>query len=403
MADFPTGYFAPRTTENLPGTSYDATQTKIQYAEDYSLPAAEILAIETALGLNPQGAYDTVSARIAALEAGGVAVWGGITGTLSDQTDLQDALDALGLAIGNPISSGSQGDILFVDADGKLGQSSGLQWNDESSFLGVGGPAGYPLHVYGLQNNDSGFLEQSRGVGTWSEICAALGVPDNLRTLILSGDIECDDMKLVNVNAGKAMYFSESTSLYAYYDGALFLVGPSYGSEDDSFLSDEGNLLGDYSGQGTYLGQTINVATTEIGNIPLATVLGFGNDANTSDITNLGTLSSEGGAGNLGYASNGFTNLFIEHIFDPAGNTSVETNTRQLLNGTFATIDWNNLLLSADDGAGAAASALGWSDKNNLQIYSGDAGNMPVDAVSIQKFIQVLDSAGTVFFLPLYQ
>ena len=76
MADFPTAIFTPRTTANLPGITYDPTKTKVGFAEDYSLPAAEIVAIETVLGLNPEGGSATVAARIAAVEArptGGMA------------------------------------------------------------------------------------------------------------------------------------------------------------------------------------------------------------------------------------------------------------------------------------------------------------------------------------------
>lgn len=70
MADFPASIFEPRTTENQPGITYDPTKTKIQFAEDYSLPAAEVAAIESTLGINPQGAYATVAAWLAALQAG---------------------------------------------------------------------------------------------------------------------------------------------------------------------------------------------------------------------------------------------------------------------------------------------------------------------------------------------
>lgn len=76
MADFPAAIFSPRTTENLAGITYDAAKTKDVFAEDYSLPAAEIAAIETTLGVNPQGSEATVSARIVALESrpqGGMA------------------------------------------------------------------------------------------------------------------------------------------------------------------------------------------------------------------------------------------------------------------------------------------------------------------------------------------
>jgi len=76
MAAFPVSIFVPRTTANQTDVTYDPTKTHEVYAEDYSLPAAEIVAIETILGVEPQGASATVSARIAALESrptGGMA------------------------------------------------------------------------------------------------------------------------------------------------------------------------------------------------------------------------------------------------------------------------------------------------------------------------------------------
>lgn len=74
MAIYPAGIFTPRTTENLPGVVYDETKTKTGFAEDYSLPAAEIKAIEETLGTNPQGDENTVSDRIAAIEEKAAAI-----------------------------------------------------------------------------------------------------------------------------------------------------------------------------------------------------------------------------------------------------------------------------------------------------------------------------------------
>lgn len=92
MADFPTTIFTPRTTANQPGISYDPTKTKIQFAEDYSLPAAEIAAIETILGTNPQGAYATVKAWLTALSAGGSVGVGNLYHLTSDLTIPTNAL-----------------------------------------------------------------------------------------------------------------------------------------------------------------------------------------------------------------------------------------------------------------------------------------------------------------------
>lgn len=51
MADFPTSIYSERDTENLPGIIYDPTNKRDLYSEDFQHHAAEIVAIETALGV----------------------------------------------------------------------------------------------------------------------------------------------------------------------------------------------------------------------------------------------------------------------------------------------------------------------------------------------------------------
>ena len=93
MADFPNTIYEQRELENLPGIVFDALQPRNLFAEDILNLANEIIAIETVLGIEPAGEYETVKEWLEALSEGGGAVWGGITGTLSAQTDLQSALD----------------------------------------------------------------------------------------------------------------------------------------------------------------------------------------------------------------------------------------------------------------------------------------------------------------------
>ena len=109
MATFPTGIFVPRTTANLPGVPYDPTQTKEVYAEDYSLPAAEIVEIETILGTNPQGAYATVKAWLTALAA---VCANFVSATSINPGHLHSKLVA---------SDGSPNPALSVDASGNVG------------------------------------------------------------------------------------------------------------------------------------------------------------------------------------------------------------------------------------------------------------------------------------------
>jgi hypothetical protein len=100
MADFPNAIFEPRTTENKDDAPYVPEETTKAFAEDYSLPAAEIVAIEETLGINPEGEFETVGERIEALEDAPGPEWGGIGGSLSAQTDLVEALAGKENALG---------------------------------------------------------------------------------------------------------------------------------------------------------------------------------------------------------------------------------------------------------------------------------------------------------------
>ena len=71
MGDFPGENSTFRELENRSGVSFVAEKLNVLYAEDWNYLCGEILAIETVLGTDVAGEYDTVSERIAALEGGG--------------------------------------------------------------------------------------------------------------------------------------------------------------------------------------------------------------------------------------------------------------------------------------------------------------------------------------------
>src|ERR1051326_2810241 len=78
---------------------------------------------------------------------GGSAAWGDLTGTLSDQSDLKSALDAklASYGIGDAVTSGTAGSVLFVDGSGELAQSpTGLAWDDTHTQLALGKTADTP-------------------------------------------------------------------------------------------------------------------------------------------------------------------------------------------------------------------------------------------------------------------
>lgn len=69
MADYPGSIYDQRTITNYPGIIYDPDNETRMYAEDLRFLGDEITAIETTLGLNPQGVRASVAARLDAIEA----------------------------------------------------------------------------------------------------------------------------------------------------------------------------------------------------------------------------------------------------------------------------------------------------------------------------------------------
>jgi len=63
-ASYPGAIAAPRTVQNKTGVTYDATKTKILYAEDVNNANAEIVAVETELGTLPKGTKADVKTRL---------------------------------------------------------------------------------------------------------------------------------------------------------------------------------------------------------------------------------------------------------------------------------------------------------------------------------------------------
>lgn len=68
MATYPTNIYEGRTVENLPGIVYDPNDLKTLFAEDINNLNNEVEAVETELGTNPSGDFDTVAERLDDIE-----------------------------------------------------------------------------------------------------------------------------------------------------------------------------------------------------------------------------------------------------------------------------------------------------------------------------------------------
>lgn len=69
MSEYPNNIFSQREIENVPGQTYDSTKKTRIYAEDLTALGAEVNAIETTLGTNPEGSSETVKERLENIEA----------------------------------------------------------------------------------------------------------------------------------------------------------------------------------------------------------------------------------------------------------------------------------------------------------------------------------------------
>lgn len=87
-ADYPGAVRTFRTVENLAGITFDDTKTRQLFAEDIIFADEEITAIETVLGINPQGATTDVAQRLTDIES---AITNIITGyTILDALTVMD-------------------------------------------------------------------------------------------------------------------------------------------------------------------------------------------------------------------------------------------------------------------------------------------------------------------------
>ncbi len=188
--------YGDRTTGNLgvfinSGTPFAASLTGtsqvLQYIPQLTnpeyLPIAAVRLVSGTNSLDWDNLYDMrpFFTPVPTGTAGGGGVWGSILGTLSDQTDLQAALDE---KLSETFPDGNR--ILFTDASGTVGTSSIFQYDQDTNSLlqgasslifsgaemnsfelvGSSGSAGAVIASYGSGTN--AFLAFLKGNGTFS-------------------------------------------------------------------------------------------------------------------------------------------------------------------------------------------------------------------------------------------
>ena len=79
MASYPASVYSPRAKENRNGVVYDAAKKSVIFCEDIQNSDAEIVAIETELGANPKGVFESVAAYLADLASKVISVFTDLT------------------------------------------------------------------------------------------------------------------------------------------------------------------------------------------------------------------------------------------------------------------------------------------------------------------------------------
>lgn len=116
-ASYPGSIVSPRTVANKTGVSYDATKTKILYAEDVNNANAEIVAIETELGTNPKGSDADVKTRLNRIDAGNVTLDNTPAADHSAEGPKTSLVAGAALVMGNVCYMGSDGKMEKALAD----------------------------------------------------------------------------------------------------------------------------------------------------------------------------------------------------------------------------------------------------------------------------------------------
>lgn len=112
MSTYPGEIDEFRNTENLPGVEYNAADTKTVYAEDTNNHSDAIVAIESTLGINPAGDFESVADRLDNIGGGGVPILSG-----NDFAYINNYAGELDRAFFAPAADSYK--LIFRDGDGR--------------------------------------------------------------------------------------------------------------------------------------------------------------------------------------------------------------------------------------------------------------------------------------------
>lgn len=162
MANFPTTIFNGRQVANRAGVVYDSGKQQVFYAEDHNLLVDEVEAIETILGINPQGDWTSVADYLAGIEAW-ILTYASAT-DINTGTDEDKYINSKGLADSKYFKSDETKTLTnkTIDADNNTVSNIGLD-EIKTEVLAASYPVG-SIYINATDNTNPATL---LGFGTW--------------------------------------------------------------------------------------------------------------------------------------------------------------------------------------------------------------------------------------------
>ena len=271
--------------------------------------------------------YDATAGKWKNTSTSATVAWGGITGTLADQTDLKNALDGKLEAVNSKVSfinDGTEGDILYIDTT--TGGSYGILVGDSTFGTAV---------TLGATINNSGYSLQLKNNGLYLiEGTTSSASQYTVLTVSSSNELEVNGTTV-----------ALSTDLPSTMTGATSIAGGTSGLVPAPSSGDNDKIL---TGGATWSGlKTINnTSLLGSGNIGVLVNTATG----TNSLTLLGTATNTSSSINIGYN----TSVGAE------GNTVMGSTATS--NGTYATAYGYYARANAQN-----STAIGYSSYANYQ------------------------------------
>lgn len=221
MSLYPSEVQTYREKVNLPGVTFDTTDKATLFVEDLTVLEDEVSAIETTLGVNPQGTFESVAARLDA--AGGVSSFNGSTGDVS--------AEGANIGAGVPVYNGSTSDggATILEFKTLTSSDSSVMITDRGTDVDItaGTSTGF-IEIPFLIHENTGAKTNTNYEDLWQPCVIDLSGYSNVISVVFRADMTSSDptpptmyAQLRNLTAGVVIAESEVSATPEQYEHAV--------------------------------------------------------------------------------------------------------------------------------------------------------------------------------------